>query len=235
MQPSGQTMGNSYRKEKYIGRETNDEEERETDDNFLFEDATEYGVFIRDVARGVSDDEFRKAFEQIGPVFSAKVVRDKLTGRTRGFGFVRFVDKDSVMKAVALVKKPLFQDDITGRFQEVQINLIDPKNKLFIGKIPRHLQGELAKKEVEKLAGVPIEKFELATNGEGKSKSYGWATFKTNKLASQGLKNITRSAALGISNLFASFAQIKTQDPRILYKLKKNNNNWNIYLKKFSF
>ncbi|KAJ5071713.1 heterogeneous nuclear ribonucleoprotein [Anaeramoeba ignava] len=192
----------------------------EDDENFVFEDAIDFGVFVRDVARGVTDEEFRKAFESIGNIHSAKVVKDKITGRTRGFGFVRFYDKESVQKCLDMIKKPIFQDQITGKFQEVQINLIDPKNKLFIGKIPRNFTEEETKQEIEKVAGVPLESFDLAYSSDGKSKSYGWATFKTNKLASQALKNITRSATLGMSDLFASFAQIKAQDPRIVLSVK---------------
>ncbi|HBN05289.1 MAG TPA: RNA-binding protein [Bacteroidales bacterium] len=47
----------------------------------------------------MNDDDLRQAFEEYGEVSSAKVITDKFTGRSRGFGFVEMSD-DNGQKAI---------------------------------------------------------------------------------------------------------------------------------------
>jgi RNA recognition motif-containing protein len=45
-------------------------------------------IYVGNIAREVSDDELRQAFEAFGRVESAIVMKDKFSGEPRGFGFV---------------------------------------------------------------------------------------------------------------------------------------------------
>ena len=47
-------------------------------------------LFVGGLAWATSDDSLRAAFEAFGPVTDAKVIMDRETGRSRGFGFVTF-------------------------------------------------------------------------------------------------------------------------------------------------
>lgn len=58
-------------------------------------------LFIGSLAYGTTDDSLKAFFEQIGEVEYAKVMTDRDTGRSRGFGFVTFVNEDDNAKAVA--------------------------------------------------------------------------------------------------------------------------------------
>jgi len=44
----------------------------------------EYGIFVSDIARGVTDQQLRDAFSAAGTVTNALVVKNKLTGETKG-------------------------------------------------------------------------------------------------------------------------------------------------------
>jgi RNA recognition motif-containing protein len=55
-----------------------------------------------DQIKKVTEDEFRIYFEQFGPVFEAVVMLDRITGRSRGFGFVTFQDKAVCSKLLSL-------------------------------------------------------------------------------------------------------------------------------------
>ena len=44
-------------------------------------------LFVGNLAFSVTDDELRTIFEKAGQVVSAKVIMDRETGRSRGFGF----------------------------------------------------------------------------------------------------------------------------------------------------
>lgn len=60
-------------------------------------------LFVGGLAWGTDDDGLRDAFERFGEVSDAKVITDRETGRSRGFGFVTFEnanDADSAMQAM---------------------------------------------------------------------------------------------------------------------------------------
>ena len=45
-------------------------------------------IFVGNLATGVTEDDLRQAFEGFGKVASARIIKDKFSGQTRGFGFV---------------------------------------------------------------------------------------------------------------------------------------------------
>lgn len=45
-------------------------------------------MFISNLGFKTNDDDLRKLFEPFGQVTSAKVITDRMTGNSRGFGFV---------------------------------------------------------------------------------------------------------------------------------------------------
>jgi len=48
----------------------------------------------------MSEDSLRKLFEQYGEVVSAKIIKDRMTGRSRGFGFVEMSNSDEASEAI---------------------------------------------------------------------------------------------------------------------------------------
>ncbi|TPX46893.1 hypothetical protein SeMB42_g03539 [Synchytrium endobioticum] len=57
-------------------------------------------VFVGGLAWGTTNESLKEGFEQYGEVVEARVVLDRETGRSRGFGFVTFADASSVSKAI---------------------------------------------------------------------------------------------------------------------------------------
>lgn len=49
-------------------------------------------LYIGNLAYAITDDDLREAFSAHGTVTSAKVIMDRETGRSRGFGFVEMAD-----------------------------------------------------------------------------------------------------------------------------------------------
>ncbi len=58
-------------------------------------------LFVGGLSWGTDDDMLREAFEAFGSVADAKVIIDRDTGRSRGFGFVTFNDEQEAQSAVA--------------------------------------------------------------------------------------------------------------------------------------
>lgn len=78
-------------------------------------------LFIGSLAYATSDDGLKAHFEQIGPVASARVITDRETGRSKGFGFVEFENESDNQKAV----DELNGKDLDGR--PINVSLARPK------------------------------------------------------------------------------------------------------------
>ncbi|KAI5448486.1 glycine-rich RNA-binding protein RZ1A [Lathyrus oleraceus] len=63
-------------------------------------DSDEFRCFIGGLAWSTSDRKLKEAFEKYGKLLEAKVVVDKFSGRSRGFGFVTFDDKEAMEEAI---------------------------------------------------------------------------------------------------------------------------------------
>ena len=57
-------------------------------------------IYISNLSFKVEDGDLRQLFEEYGEVSSAKVITDRYTGRSRGFGFVEMTDNEAAQKAV---------------------------------------------------------------------------------------------------------------------------------------
>ncbi|EWZ51092.1 hypothetical protein FOZG_01326 [Fusarium oxysporum Fo47] len=58
-------------------------------------------LFIGGLAWHTEEATLRQKFEEFGPVEEAVVVKDRDTGRSRGFGFVRYTQEGDAQKAIA--------------------------------------------------------------------------------------------------------------------------------------
>jgi RNA-binding proteins (RRM domain) len=58
-------------------------------------------IFVAGLSYSVNDADLLSFFEEYGVVTSAKVVIDRQTNRSKGFGFVEMEDNDAAAKAIA--------------------------------------------------------------------------------------------------------------------------------------
>ena len=58
-------------------------------------------LFVGGLSWGTDDDGLRQAFSTFGEITDSKVVTDRETGRSRGFGFVTFGSDDAAQAAMA--------------------------------------------------------------------------------------------------------------------------------------
>jgi len=57
-------------------------------------------IFVGNLEYSVSSEELRDHFASIGTIIDAVVIKDKMTGRSRGFGFVEFESDEMAKEAV---------------------------------------------------------------------------------------------------------------------------------------
>jgi RNA recognition motif-containing protein len=58
-------------------------------------------IYVSNLSFNVQDEDLREFFAPYGEVSSAKVINDKFTGKSRGFGFVEMSDDAAAKKAIA--------------------------------------------------------------------------------------------------------------------------------------
>ena len=57
-------------------------------------------IFVSNLSFNVQDQDLRDFFAEYGEITSAKVILDRNTGRSRGFGFVEMSDDEAARKAI---------------------------------------------------------------------------------------------------------------------------------------
>ena len=71
-------------------------------------------IYVGNLSHDMTDDELREEFEAFGKVASATIIKDKFTGKPRGFGFVEMPDKKEAEAAIdALNEKEIMGRAIT--------------------------------------------------------------------------------------------------------------------------
>jgi cold-inducible RNA-binding protein len=68
-------------------------------------------LFVGSLSYQATDDDLQAAFAAVGQVVSAKVIMDRDTGRSKGFGFVEMSTEEEAQKAV----KEVNGKEIAGR------------------------------------------------------------------------------------------------------------------------
>ncbi|HUQ51391.1 MAG TPA: RNA-binding protein [Gammaproteobacteria bacterium] len=80
-------------------------------------------IYVGNLSYGMSEDELRNAFGEYGEVSSVKILMDRETGRSRGFGFVEMPNNSEAEKAIA----QLNGKDVGGR--ALRINEARPREQ----------------------------------------------------------------------------------------------------------
>ena len=68
-------------------------------------------IYVGNISYDTSEEDLRNAFEAFGEVDSAKIITDRDTGRSKGFGFVEMADQSNGESAI----EGLNGQDVGGR------------------------------------------------------------------------------------------------------------------------
>ena len=58
-------------------------------------------IYVGNLSYDATEDDLRKAFEDFGSVDSVKIITDRYTGRSKGFGFVEMTNDDEAKTAIS--------------------------------------------------------------------------------------------------------------------------------------
>jgi len=79
-------------------------------------------IYVGNLLREATEDDLRQAFEAFGQVTSAKIITDKFTGDSRGFGFVEMSNSTEAQAAIT----GLDGKDLKGR--TLRVNEARPRS-----------------------------------------------------------------------------------------------------------
>ena len=80
-------------------------------------------IYVSNLSFNVQDEDLRSYFADYGDVASAKVITDKMTNRSRGFGFVEMPDDAAAQKAIAEL------DGATVDGRTIKVNVAKPREE----------------------------------------------------------------------------------------------------------
>ena len=78
-------------------------------------------IYVSNLSFNVQDEDLKEFFTPYGEVSSAKVITDRETGKSRGFGFVEMSDETASKKAIAEL------DGATVENRAISVSVAKPK------------------------------------------------------------------------------------------------------------
>jgi RNA recognition motif-containing protein len=58
-------------------------------------------LYVGNLSYHLNEDELKEAFAEVGEVVSVTIIKDRLSGQSRGFGFVEMATDDDAKNAIA--------------------------------------------------------------------------------------------------------------------------------------
>jgi RNA recognition motif-containing protein len=78
-------------------------------------------IFISNLSFRVDDEDLKQLFAEYGDLSSAKVIKDRYTGKSRGFGFVEMVNDEEAKKAIEELDKAEYDGKV------ITVSIAKPK------------------------------------------------------------------------------------------------------------
>ncbi|MDX2443307.1 MAG: RNA-binding protein [Bacteroidales bacterium] len=82
-------------------------------------------IYVGNLNYGITEDELREVFEKYGEVTSAKIISDKYSGRSKGFGFIEMTNDEEAKEAIENIDGT----DVKGR--NIKVNQARERNDNF--------------------------------------------------------------------------------------------------------
>jgi RNA recognition motif-containing protein len=80
-------------------------------------------IFISNLSFRIDDQDLRQLFEEYGDIASAKVIMDRDTGKSRGFGFVEMPNDESAKKAIEELDRAEYDGKV------ISVSIAKPKTE----------------------------------------------------------------------------------------------------------
>jgi RNA recognition motif-containing protein len=89
-------------------------------------------IYVGNLHYEINEDFLKTVFEEFGTVESAKIIIDKYSGKSKGFGFIEMPEENEGLKAI----EALNGKDVKGR--NLKVNQAREKSESNFKKTPKH-------------------------------------------------------------------------------------------------
>lgn len=83
-------------------------------------------IYVGNLPYSLNEASLRKAFERFGEITSVKIVNDRDTGRSRGFGFISFENPDCARQALAMGGQMLEERKLFVKYAREKHQMVEP-------------------------------------------------------------------------------------------------------------
>lgn len=158
-------------------------------------------VFVQQLAARLRTKELIAFFEKVGPVKEAQIVKDRVSGRSKGVGYVEFKEEASVQKAIQLTGQRLLGIPIIAQLTEAEknrqarVNATEtnsanqvPFHRLYVGNIHFSITEADLTNVFEPFG--ELEFVQLQKEDSGRSRGYGFVQFRDPNNAREALEKM---------------------------------------------
>ncbi|KAK1481493.1 CC1-like family splicing factor [Colletotrichum cuscutae] len=196
------------RSDRYSGdhRRARDDDRQETSKREATPQLTEderdrRTVFVQQLAARLRTRDLKAFFEKVGPVNEAQIVKDRISQRSKGVGYVEFKNEDSVTQALQLTGQKLLGIPIIVQLTEAEKNRqvrnsettnahpnSIPFHRLYVGNIHFNVTEQDLQAVFEPFG--ELEFVQLQKDDNGRSRGYGFVQYREASQAREALEKM---------------------------------------------
>lgn len=156
---------------------------------------------MQQLAARLRTRELKEFFEKVGPVNEAQIVKDRVSNRSKGVGYVEFKDEDSVTAALQLTGQKLLGIPVIVQLTEAEKNRQSrnaessgghpnsiPFHRLYVGNIHFSITEQDLQNVFEPFG--ELEFVQLQKDDNGRSRGYGFVQFRDAGQAREALEKM---------------------------------------------
>lgn len=189
------------RREKNEPRRASRSPKRESTPPLTEDERDRRTVFVQQLAARLRTKELIAFFEKVGPVKEAQIVKDRVSGRSKGVGYVEFKNEESVPAAIQLTGQKLLGIPIIAQLTEAEKNrqVRNPEgtssnpnqipfHRLYVGNIHFSITESDLQNVFEPFG--ELEFVQLQKEEQGRSRGYGFVQFRDPNQAREALEKM---------------------------------------------
>ncbi|KAI1956216.1 Phosphatidylinositol-3-phosphatase SAC1 [Ophidiomyces ophidiicola] len=199
-------------------------------------------VFVQQLAARLRTKELIAFFEKAGPVKDAQIVKDRVSGRSKGVGYVEFKNEESVPVAIQLTGQKLLGIPIIAQFTEAEKNKAArnteghvsgnqnsiPFHRLYVGNIHFSITESDLQNVFEPFGELDF--VQLQKDENARSRGYGFVQFRDPNQAREALEKMNgfdlagRPIRVGLGN-----DKFSSDSATNLMRLQSQNQQGSLY------
>ncbi|KAK0612848.1 hypothetical protein B0T17DRAFT_620239 [Bombardia bombarda] len=158
-------------------------------------------VFVQQLAARLRTRELKDFFEKVGPVAEAQIVKDRVSNRSKGVGYVEFKNEETVTAALQLTGQKLLGIPVIVQLTEAEKNRqvrttettgnhpnSIPFHRLYVGNIHFSITEQDLQNVFEPFG--ELEFVQLQKDDNGRSRGYGFVQFRDAGQAREALEKM---------------------------------------------